>query len=177
MQITISPSVVGGKINAIASKSSAHRLLICAAFADKPTSIRCEEVNEDINATVNCLCALGAAITRRDSFFDVTPVAKVNKSAILPCKESGSTLRFMLPICAALRGRYTFKMEGRLPSRPLSPLKEVLESHGAAIIKENDSLTVSGDFNGETFEIAGDVSSQLITGLLFALSLLKKKAV
>ncbi len=177
MNVTVFPSIASGKIRAIASKSAAHRLLICAAFADKPTSIRCEETNEDITATVECLNALGANITRNGYCYNVTPIKVVNKNAILPCNESGSTLRFLLPICAALDGEFTFLMKGRLPSRPISPLKEVLEEHGIAITKSTESkLIVSGKLLGEDFQIAGNVSSQFITGLLFALSVLKRKS-
>lgn len=172
MNITVFPSTASGKIRAIASKSVAHRLLICAAFADKRSSIRCEQINDDIIATVECLCALGAQITRRGNVYDVTPVKNINKNAILPCNESGSTLRFLLPVCAALDGSFTFEMKGRLPSRPLSPLAEVLEEHGAVIARPTENtLTVNGKLSGESFEIAGDVSSQFITGLLFALTL------
>ena len=175
MQITVSPSTASGTIRAIASKSSAHRLLICAAFADRDSSIRCEQINEDIIATAECLRALGAKIVRRDVFYDVTPIKNINKNAILPCNESGSTLRFLVPICAALNGKFTFEMRGRLPSRPLSPLQEVLEAHGACITRPTkDTLSVSGELIGTEFEIAGNVSSQFITGLLFALSILKR---
>lgn len=178
MNITVHPSKSSGKIRAIASKSAAHRLLICAAFADKPTSIRCEQINEDIIATVECLCALGANITRNGVCYEVTPIKDINKNAILPCNESGSTLRFLVPICAALDGNFTFQMRGRLPSRPLSPLKEVLEAHGISISKSTEStLTINGALLGDEFEIAGNVSSQFITGLLFALSILNKKSV
>ena len=177
MQITLYPSLTSGKLRAIASKSAAHRLLICAAFADKPSSIRCEQINEDIIATVNCLCALGASISRVGELYNVTPIKNVNKSAILPCNESGSTLRFMIPICAALNGSFTFEMKGRLPSRPLSPLKEVLEQNGVSISAPTaDTLLISGELLGNYFEIAGNVSSQFITGLLFALTILKRKA-
>ena len=177
MQITLHPSITAGKIRAIASKSAAHRLLICAAFADKPSAIRCEQINEDIVATVECLCALGASISRAGEFYNVTPIKNLNRSAILPCNESGSTLRFMIPICAALNGSFTFEMKGRLPSRPLSPLKEVLEQNGVSIsAPAANTLLVSGALLGNEFEIAGNVSSQFITGLLFALSILKRKA-
>ena len=178
MQITVSPSTTSGTIRAIASKSAAHRLLICAAFADKPSTIRCEQINEDIIATVECLCALGASISRTGVIYNVTPIKNINKTAILPCNESGSTLRFMIPICAALNGSFTFEMKGRLPSRPLSPLKELLEANGVSITNPSaDTLLVSGALSGNEFEIAGNVSSQFITGLLFALSILKRKAI
>ena len=177
MNLTIFPSVASGKLRAIASKSVAHRLLICAAFASDKTSIRCEESNEDITATVECLNALGASIERNGIYYNVTPIKEVNTSAILPCNESGSTLRFLLPICAALYGNFTFEMRGRLPSRPLSPLKELLEAHGINIIRNTENtLLVSGGLRGNDFEIAGNISSQFITGLLFALAILKRKS-
>ena len=177
MQITLFPSSAKGKIKAIASKSVAHRMLICAAFANEKTLILCEEANDDINATVDCLCALGALITRKAPYYEVTPIKKINKKACLPCNESGSTLRFLLPVCAALDGEFTFEMRGRLPSRPLSPLKEVLEAHGTVFSRPtDDKLTVCGSLSGSNFEISGGVSSQFITGLLFALTLLKRNS-
>ena len=177
MNVTVLPSNASGTINAISSKSVAHRLLICAAFANESASIRCEQINEDIIATVNCLCALGAKIDRHDVYFNVTPIKEVNKSASLPCNESGSTLRFLLPVCAVLNGNFIFEMCGRLPERPLSPLKELLESNGVNITrKTHNTLSVSGTLTGENFEIAGNISSQFISGLLFALAISKKKS-
>lgn len=176
MQVTVFPSVATGKISAIASKSVAHRLLICASFTNKPSTIRCEQINDDIIATVKCLSALGAKITRNDVFYKVTPIKNINKNAILNCNESGSTLRFLLPICAALDGNFTFKMQGRLPSRPLSPLKELLEENGITINRPTeDTLAISGKLSGNEFKIAGNVSSQFISGLLFALSISNSK--
>lgn len=177
MKVTIYPSVASGRIRAIASKSVAHRMLICAAFANGKTVIQCEESNEDITATVSCLNSLGASIVRNGIFYEVTPIEKLNKSAILPCNESGSTLRFLLPICACLDGDFTFEMRGRLPSRPLSPLKELLESSGVILTKKSENtLSVSGMLSSTSLEIAGNVSSQFITGLLLALAILKKEA-
>ncbi len=172
MQTTILASNTSGNIKAIASKSVAHRLLICAVFANKASLIECRETNDDITATVNCLCALGASIKRTDAFYEVTPITQLNRTALLPCNESGSTLRFLIPICAALGGEFTFDMKGRLPSRPLSPLQELLEENGIIFAKNSPSqLTIKGKLTGNRFEIAGDVSSQFITGLLFALTL------
>ena len=177
MQTTIFPSVTKGQIKAIASKSVAHRLLICAAFADKTSIIECAETNDDINATINCLCALGAKIEREKIFFKITPIKEVNTKAVLPCSESGSTLRFLLPVCAALGGEFTFDMKGRLPKRPLSPLKELLEENGISFTTLNDSqLMLKGTLLCNDLEIAGNVSSQFITGLLLALTVMKKGA-
>ena len=177
MRATLSRSTPHGKISAIASKSVAHRLLICASFADKPSLIRCEQLNDDINATIDCLCALGASIRICKPYIKVTPISALNKKAILPCNESGSTLRFLLPVCASLNGEFTFEMRGRLSERPLAPLDAVLISHGAKIEKiESDKLCVSGSLSGNAYEIAGNVSSQFITGLLLALSISKAKS-
>ena len=127
MDITIYPRKLSGTVQIIPSKSQAHRLLICAAFADKTTEIICPETNADIAATANCLNALGAQITRTESGYIVIPLQNIPEKATLDCGESGSTLRFMLPIAGALGVETTFQMGGRLPQRPLSPLKEELE--------------------------------------------------
>ena len=173
MKLSISFDAPQGKIKAIASKSVAHRLLICAAFANAPTRILCEETNNDIEATAACLNALGASIKRRAPYYDVVPVAPGNiiKGATLPCGESGSTLRFLLPVAAALGADCSFALEGRLSDRPLSPLREELEAHGITLSGKNP-LTISGKLGGYEFSIDGSVSSQFVSGLLFALTLL-----
>lgn len=172
MNVRISPSVPSGKIKAIASKSAAHRLLICAAFADKATELVCEEINDDISATVRCLNALGAKITRRGTSFVVLPIRNVRENAVLDCGESGSTMRFLVPVVAALGCGASFAMSGRLPERPLSPLREELEAHGIEFSAiGSNPLTLKGKIDAGKYKIRGDVSSQFISGLLFALSI------
>ena len=122
MDITITPSRLSGTVKAIASKSQAHRLLICAAFADSPTELLCSQTNRDIEATADCLNALGAKILRTDWGYQVTPLGQIPQKAQLSCRDSGSTLRFLLPVAGALGVDATFVLEGRLPQRPLSPL-------------------------------------------------------
>ena len=102
MDITIHPGHLSGTVEAIPSKSQAHRLLICAAFADKETTLICPETNRDIEATTQCLRALGADIQRTDSAYVVEPIGDYPEKATLPCGESGSTLRFLLPIAGAM---------------------------------------------------------------------------
>ena len=133
MDITIFPRKLSGSLQIIPSKSQAHRLLICAAFADKPTNLICPATNQDIEATASCLNALGAKITRTSDGYQIEPLSQVPAQACLNCKESGSTLRFMLPIAGALGVDATFLMEGRLPSRPLSPLWEELARMGCSL--------------------------------------------
>ena len=171
MDITINPSTPRGTVCAISSKSAAHRVLICAAFANADTKIRCDKTNKDIQATVSCLNALGADIKYQSPYFYVSPISKVKNGAVLQVGESGSTLRFLLPIIPALGVDASFVLEGRLPERPLSPLYEELLAHGANISPQGSNpLTVNGKLTGETYRIRGDVSSQFISGLLFALT-------
>ena len=173
MDLTITPRPLKGDITVIPSKSQAHRLLICAAFADGPTDLVCPDTNRDIEATVDCLNALGASITRTDSGYNIFPMAKAPASATLNCCESGSTLRFMLPIVGALGVDATFQMAGRLPQRPLSPLWEEMERMGCTLTRPTaDTLRCQGKLRPGKYTIDGGVSSQYITGLLFAQSLI-----
>jgi len=171
MVVSVIPSSTGGEIKAIASKSAAHRLLICAAFAKGQTVIRCEEINEDISATVRCLCALGAHIDREDGNYIVDPIVELRRGAILDCGESGSTMRFLVPVCCMLGADASFLMSGRLPERPLSPLREELERCGVSFSAVGSNpLVCKGKAEAETFSIDGGVSSQFISGLLFGLA-------
>ena len=173
MKATIYPSSLSGDITAIASKSQAHRLLICAALADKKTILRCPTLSADISATADCLKGLGAAIEYADGVFTVSPIGEKPASAVIDCGESGSTLRFLLPVIAALGVETTVRMHGRLPERPLSPLWEELEAHGARLSRPTeDTLLVQGQLTAGEYTLAADVSSQFISGLLFALPLL-----
>ena len=169
MDITIRPGHLSGLVEAIPSKSQAHRLLICAAFADRETTLICPETNRDIEATADCLRALGAKIQRTDSAYVVEPIGDYPEKATLPCRESGSTLRFLLPIAGAMGVDATFVMEGRLPQRPLSPLWEEMERMGCSLTRPTpDTVRCTGKLKPGTYSIAGNVSSQYITGLLFA---------
>ena len=173
MNITITPRHLRGDVTVIPSKSQAHRLLICAAFADGPTQLVCSETNRDIEATVDCLRALGAQILSTESGYTVFPVESVPQSAVLPCCESGSTLRFMLPVAGALGVDATFTMEGRLPKRPLSPLWEEMERMGCSLSRPTENtIHCQGKLRCGKYSIDGGVSSQFITGLLFAHMLL-----
>ena len=174
MDITIQPQPLRGTVGAVPSKSLAHRYLICAAFAQTPTDLICPASSRDIDATVNCLNALGAAIIPTGNGFHIDPIGKTPQRAFLPCGESGSTLRFLLPIVGALGIDGTFQMEGRLPERPLSPLWEEMERMGCTLTRPNSNcLRCQGKLTGGDYYIDGSVSSQFITGLYFALPLLQ----
>lgn len=174
MDITIYPKSLSGTVRAIPSKSQAHRLLICAAFANKSTFLHCPETNEDIEATANCLNAMGANIIRTENGYQVTPISTIPEEALLDCGESGSTLRFLLPVACALGIHTTFCLHGRLPYRPLSPMWEELERMGCTLKRPTETtIETSGKLKAGNFSIRGDVSSQYITGLLFAAALMQ----
>ena len=177
MDITIHPRSLRGAIQITPSKSIAHRLLICAAFADSGTTLICPETNRDIEATVDCLNALGADIHRTDSGYMIGPISVIPEAAILNCYESGSTLRFLLPIVGALGVDATFQMAGRLPQRPLSPLWEEMERMGCTLTHPTaDTIRCQGKLRPGEYVIDGGVSSQFITGLLFATALMEVKS-
>lgn len=147
-------------VNIIPSKSDAHRALICGALSEitsgKVCKVVCQQTSNDIEATKKCLSALREGEKE------------------LHCGESGSTLRFLLPVVAALGGGVDFYPEGRLPERPLSPLYEELLRHGCRLSPQGTiPFSVEGQLQPGTYRIPGNVSSQYISGLLFALPLLE----
>ena len=184
----ILPGARTGEVSIPASKSRAHRLLICAALSQFPSALRCRGISRDIEATIQCLRAMGAGIQLREDRIQTIPITghepdpEKGSSArpcdtdaadiVLPCGESGSTLRFLLPVLGALGLRGVFHMEGRLPERPLEPLRSVLQTHGMTIRQEKNRLYCSGQLSAGGYAIPGNISSQYISGLLFALPLL-----
>ena len=176
MDLTITPGKLTGRISVIPSKSQAHRLLICAAFADGPTTLYCADTNRDIDATAACLNALGAEIIRTKSGYEITPVTRPPDKAVLPCRDSGSTLRFLLPVAGALGVQADFQMEGRLAQRPLSPLWEEMQRMGCTLSRPAANiLRCGGRLKAGEYRIDGGVSSQFISGLLFAAALIPGK--
>lgn len=173
MDITIQPRTLRGEITVIPSKSQAHRLLICAAFADAPTVLVCPESSRDMDATAGCLNALGAEIARTENGYTVLPAREIPNRAELQVHDSGSTLRFLLPVAGALGVDTIFRMEGRLPQRPLSPMWEEMERMGCTLSRPTaDTIRCTGKLRPGHYRIDGSVSSQYITGLTLALSLL-----
>ena len=175
MNITIKPGQRSGRVKIPASKSQAHRLLICAALGQGETVIACDGLSADITATMACLNALGADIRQtEDGRLRVRPIEEVPTGLChLYCGESGSTLRFLLPVCGALGADAVFHMEGRLPQRPLAPLDAELTSHGMVLRQEGELLYCSGQLQSGDYELPGNVSSQYISGLLLALPLME----
>lgn len=170
MNIKINPKTLHGKIEAPASKSVAHRILICAALAKGKSTVKLNKTSEDIEATASCLKSLGVTIEKSGNEWTVTPPAKFPEKAELDCGESGSTLRFMLPVVSALGIEATFTAHGRLPDRPIAPLLDEMKKHGI-VCNDTFPLHISGKLTGGNFRIAGNISSQFITGLLLSLPL------
>lgn len=166
MNMTIFPSQPHGTVVVPPSKSMAHRMLICAALAHGESVVSGVDLSEDIAATVDCLRALGAEITVNGSAVTVRGCFPVTRG-VLPCRESGSTLRFLIPLCL-LGGGGVLQGSPRLMERPLSVYEELF-----SLCRTEKGVTVSGELTAGTYRVAGNVSSQFLTGLLFALPLLK----
>ncbi|MCI8590540.1 MAG: 3-phosphoshikimate 1-carboxyvinyltransferase [Clostridiales bacterium] len=173
MNITLSKKEINGRLAAIPSKSMAHRLLICAALSNAPTEIECHGTSADIKATINCLRALGTTIEQQKQRIYVAPAKTKMDKVSCDCGESGSTLRFILPILGALGKESLLTMHGRLPSRPMTPLTDALSQHGCTFSSPGTNpLSMSGQLTAGHYQMPGHVSSQYISGLLFALPLL-----
>ena len=174
MDIKITPSKLSGKLIVPPSKSISHRMLICAAFCDGTTHIDNLLECMDLHATINALTALGAKINGKDCSYDITGINQPSQKAAVDCFESGSTLRFMIPIFSAFGCETEFTGRGKLPERPITPLIEPMTENGAVFETLSMPYRVKGRLNGGKYYIDGSVSSQFITGLLFALSVLSK---
>ncbi len=173
------PGARSGSVNIPASKSQAHRILICAALSGQDTDIICRGISNDISATMDCLNAMGSDITADGNGKLLVRASRGLRSGIrrLHCGESGSTLRFLLPVVGSLGIDCEFIMEGRLPDRPLAPLDSELLEHGMDIEKDGNILRCSGALQSGHYTIPGNVSSQYISGLLMALPLLEGDSV
>lgn len=174
-EITLKPTQLNGAVVAPPSKSVAHRAIICAALAGggKVDNL---EFSKDIIATINALKNIGAKIeTSEKSAIIKGFVLKDN--CTLNCYESGSTIRFLIPIVAALGLNATFIGEGRLPERPLDEYKRILSEKGIHFTLDNNKLplNISGKLKGGKYHVEGNVSSQYITGLLLAFPLIKEE--
>ncbi len=176
MDITITPRRLRGTLEAPPSKSAAHRALICAALCREGESVlHGLSPSQDILATLGVLRALGAKIDLCGGTARVTGIISPPQGAACDCRESGSTLRFLLPVAGALGVNATFLGAGNLPQRPYSLLAGQMERHGAAFSRSSGMpFSVIGRLRPGWYELAGDVSSQYVSGLLFALPLLER---
>ncbi|MBQ2794059.1 MAG: 3-phosphoshikimate 1-carboxyvinyltransferase [Clostridia bacterium] len=178
MRVVISPARGAGKIKAPPSKSVAHRLLICAALSEGKSVIHDVSDCEDVEATLDCMAALGIKFERKENdvtVFGVNP-KRIKPTGTLPCRESGSTLRFFIPIllisgrCAMLSGAPS------LLSRPMTVYEDICKKMDYAYISDGKSIAVKGPLRGGEYSVVGNVSSQFISGLLFALPTLSESS-
>lgn len=171
--IIIQNSVLNGTVNIPSSKSFAHRALICAALSGGNCSVFGIDDSADILATFGALKSIGVNIKKTDNAYITNGFCADRKNEIF-CNESGSTLRFMLPIAAAVGGEFTFTGAGRLPKRPIDTLTELFKCHNIECSADTLPLTIKGKLTGGEFKIAGNVSSQYISGLLLAAPLINE---
>ena len=167
----ITPKKLSGTITAPPSKSELHRAIICAAMAEGPSEINNVSLSNDVLATLNAVKALGASVMFAENklMINGSSAFKGNKVEI-DCDESGSTLRFLIPIVASFGIDATFRGKEGLAKRPLGPYLYTLPEHGVNINFNNRfPLNLSGCLKGGRFAVPGDISSQFISGLLFAL--------
>ena len=179
MTVEFLPSLLRGGVFAPPSKSIAHRALICGALSKDGAVIKNVSPSQDVLATLDCLRALGAKTEYNNGSAFVRGLDPFNipRGAVLDCRESGSTLRFLIPLCL-LSGRETVFTGGkRLLSRPLSVYKEICDSRGIEFDLNEDRLLIKGELQNGKYEVDGGVSSQFISGLLMALPLLRGESV
>lgn len=174
MKITIGKSTPRGAVTAPPSKSMAHRLLICAGLAQGKSIIRGVEYSQDILATLDCLQALGVQVEREGSTVYVTGtnILHAQPAETLNCRESGSTLRFFIPIALLCGNQVRLTGSEKLLSRPLSVYEELKEEKGFRFEADASGVTVQGPLPGGDIQVDGSISSQFISGLLFALPLI-----
>ena len=179
MDLTIIPGKLAGTVTPPPSKSQAHRALIAAALADGESVIDHVALSQDIEATIRCLSELGADFTVDGSTVTVRGMGANAMSPLrrmayprLDCGESGSTLRFLIPIALAVRGGGVFTGRGRLMERPQKPYFDLFDEKGIFYERKDGVLTVAGLLTPGVYCLPGNVSSQFFTGLLFALPLL-----
>ena len=173
MIVSIEKSTAFGEILAPPSKSMAHRCLICGALSDK-SEIKNIDFSEDIKATLSCLEALGAKVEVEGNTVKIGGLmsSKKIKSNELFCNESGSTLRFLIPLCLLKNEEITLRGTERLFQRDLSVFETICASQGIDFVKSKNSVTVKGLLSNGRYTVRGDISSQFISGLMFALPLL-----
>ena len=170
MIATFKPCRLQGRVDAPPSKSMAHRYLIGAALSGEVCTLSGVDYSEDILASLDCLKALGADITVENDQVTVDPGGFMKaEHPVLDCRESGSTLRFFIPLALCLGRPVMLRGSRRLLERPLTVYESLCQEHGFSFQKDENSVTVCGDLKSGTYTLRGDISSQFITGLIFAL--------
>lgn len=172
MDIKIIPSALYGEVNIPPSKSAAHRALICAALSEGTSRVTPFCTSKDIKATAQCLRALGMRVEADDKGYTVGR-SDTAKNGVLDFCESGSTARFLLPVAAALGADATAVGQGRLPERPMEVLTSLMRQHGVEVSSDNLPIEIKGKMTSGEFALAGNISSQYISGLMLAAPLME----
>lgn len=174
--VKITPKKIKGKVCAPPSKSAAHRAVLCAALCGGVSTISNLSYSQDILATLSAAESLGAKTMKNGTNAMINGVSKGNKldGVLIDCNESGSTLRFIIPIALAIGGKFCVTGRGRLLERPLDDYYKIFDKQGISYKKVEDRIYFEGKLTGGVYELSGNVSSQYITGLLFALPLLQE---
>lgn len=173
MDLKITPHRLSGSVSIPSSKSMTHRAIICAALAEGTSRLTGIDYSKDIDATLGIMKAFGAAFRKDGSAVTMEGITAAKEAAVADCCESGSTLRFLIPVAAALGIRTEFRGQGRLPQRPITPYIRELSLKGVQFHYDNTMpFVMEGRLQSGVFRLEGDISSQFITGLLFALPLL-----
>ncbi len=171
MDITIRPnSRISGRVVAPPSKSDAHRALICSALCGNDASVSAVGNSIDVETTIEALANLGASYTRQGDTLCYSGWDLTQSDGEVNCRESGSTLRFLLPVCSSLGLNRTFTGQGRLPERPISVIIDEMQRHGVTAKGDRLPLTLTGSLEIGEYRIPGNISSQFISGLLMALA-------
>ena len=179
MDIKITPTKLKGEVRVPSSKSFAHRQIMCAAFAKGEIVIENVSMSQDIAVTIGAMNELGADIKADGTNVTVRGIEKIPTEPVtIDCGESGSTLRFVIPVAAALGVTATFTGRGKLPSRPITPYVTELSKKGISFNGYDGSMpfTISGKLQSGDYRIAGDISSQFVTGLILGLSLIEGRS-
>lgn len=178
MKVKILPSKTSGEVSAPPSKSFAHRYLIGSVLSCGKCVIKNIADSDDISATLSCIEQLGGSVTKDGNIVTVIPTnEKQIENAVFDCKESGSTLRFFIPVVLATGAKNcTFLGSERLLARGIKEYEKLFENSDVTIKSDEKSIEVNGTLSAGNYEISGEVSSQYTTGMLFALSRLSGKS-
>lgn len=177
MNVIVKPEKLKGSINAISSKSYAHRALFCAALSKGENQIKIDILSDDIKSTINVLKEMGVNITKDKNIFTIIPPEKYKNNLILNVGESGTTLRFLIPTIAVLGLKVQIIRMGTLINRTNSVFFDILPEKGLNIYEKNESIYMESKIDSGEYTLDGDVSSQFISGLIIALSSLEKESV
>lgn len=179
MRLKIYPSLCHGTIQIPPSKSMAHRAIICASLANGTSHLSNISYSDDILATIRCMRQLGAIILENDNMLTITGISQFPKEIKEPlhCGESGSTLRFLIPICSLCKTKVSFQGEGRLLQRPQTIYQQIFQEQNLYFHQIPDAIHIQGPIQATTYTIDGNISSQFISGLLFTLPLLSQDSI